>query len=143
MLVDNPSILYPDLILSIIAAVNGNSPVSKQLRTGVYEIGHFGGAGFMDGYEEYPDLSIECYGVCDNVDQLIDQCPELKSKKRSFTITVTRVKKSNQPKEGGWRWHKWGPYIGTKSPQCEYLYDETDIEEVLCYHIYEQKEEKS
>jgi hypothetical protein len=57
---------------------------------------------------------------------------------RRFTLAFTRVRKRDQPDEGGWRWHKWGEYIGEKSPQYEYLYDEgNEIEEVYCYHVYE------
>ena len=35
----------------------------------------------------------------------------------------------------GWRWHKWGPYIGTQDPQCEYLADEPEIKEVFVYRF--------
>jgi hypothetical protein len=41
---------------------------------------------------------------------------------------------------GGWRWHKWGPYIGTQEPKCEYIHDEPEIEEVFTYHVYELKQ---
>ena len=36
-----------------------------------------------------------------------------------------------------WRWHKWGPYIGTKEPKCEYLYDEPEIDKVVIFELYE------
>ena len=42
----------------------------------------------------------------------------------------------------GWRWHKWGPYIGTLNPQYEYLDDENfgdDFEYVLCFELYKVK----
>jgi hypothetical protein len=48
------------------------------------------------------------------------------------------VIKANQSHEGGWRWHKWGEYIGKYEPQYEYLYDEPEIEKVYVYHIYEK-----
>jgi hypothetical protein len=48
---------------------------------------------------------------------------------------LTEVRKDDQPKQGGWRWHKWGPYIGTHEKQFEYLADEEGIERVFCYHI--------
>ena len=82
---------------------------------------------------------IGCYGVCDHYQQILDKCPLLvESKERKFVITITSVKRANEPSGGGWRWHKWGEYIGSKNPQCEYLYDEKDIEEVFVYHIYEK-----
>ena len=123
----------------MIAFINGNSVKAKALQTGVYQIGHFGSSDFLRGYNEYPDLTIGPYGVCDSVEQLLKACPELEADKdRRFVITVTPVTRAQQPDSGGWRWHKWGDYIGTQNPQHEYLYDEKHIEEVLVYHIYER-----
>jgi hypothetical protein len=79
------------------------------------------------------------YGVCDNVQQVKDKYSKwLENLENRFCISFTRVRKSEQSPQGGWRWHKWGGYIGEKNPQMEYLYDEDDsIEEVYCYHIYQ------
>lgn len=138
MLIKEPRLLVSDPILSMIAAINGNSGVTKELATGLYEIGHFGNSEFMAGYDKYPELSVSAYGVCDDVEQLLRACPELEAPGREFVVTVTPVYKEAQPPSGGWRWHKWGPYIGSQTPQCEYLYDEPDIEQVYCYQVYEQ-----
>jgi hypothetical protein len=46
--------------------------------------------------------------------------------------------KANQPKEDGWRWRKWGQYIGALEPTCEYIADEPHIDKVYVYHIYEK-----
>ena len=90
-------------------------------------------------WEQYPELGeFNCYGVCDDYRQVLGQCPELEATGREFAITVTPVVKANQAESGGWRWHKWGPYIGTQTPTTEYLYDEPEIEKVYCYHIYER-----
>jgi len=91
----------------------------------------------MSGYEHYTD-GIDAYGVCDSVEQLLAACPELEAPGRRFVVTVTPVKRANQPADGGWRWHKWGDYIGTQNPQHEYLYDDVHIDMVLCYHIFEK-----
>ena len=48
---------------------------------------------------------------------------------------MTKVIKSQQPMHWGWRWHKWGDYIGTHSPTTEFIYDEKDIDHVYCYFI--------
>ena len=111
---------------------------AKELRQGVYEIGHFGGTNFMRGYEQYPETTVGPYGVCDSVEQLLAACPELEDRGREFVVTVTPVCKDDEPDYGGWRWHKWGKYIGTQNPQCEYIRDEPSIDEVLCFHIYER-----
>jgi hypothetical protein len=75
---------------------------------GIYEIGHFGSSYFPRRR------------IC------------------KFVISFTRVLKSNQPSAGGWRWHKWGPYMGTQNSQREYLHDEPSISEIFCYHIMEK-----
>jgi hypothetical protein len=36
---------------------------------------------------------------------------------------------------GGWRWHKWGEYIGVHEPQHEYLSYEQGIDYVLSYDL--------
>jgi hypothetical protein len=80
------------------------------------------------------------YGVCDNVEQVMAKYPELETSDRKFVVILTPIIKATQPSQGGWRWHKWGEYIGTQEPQCEYIYNEPIIEEVLLFHIYEVEE---
>lgn len=53
------------------------------------------------------------------------------------SLPFVKMERCEQYPEGGWRWHKWGPYIGVQNPQCEYLYDEKNIDVVYTYHIYE------
>jgi hypothetical protein len=78
------------------------------------------------------------YGVCDDIDNLLNVIPELLSPDREFVVLLTEITKSGQPRYEGWRWHKWGDYIGTQTPTTEYIYDEPEIELVYCYHIYEK-----
>lgn len=134
MLIDDPSLeTCADPILQITAG--GRAQI--HLCLGVYEIFHFGHSNWPPGYEQYPS-GLEPYGVADNVEQIIAANPVLQDPDRKFVITVTRIKKSEQPLDGGWRWHKWGRYIGTQEPTYEYLFDEPSIDEVLCFHIYER-----
>lgn len=85
------------------------------------------------------------YGVADSVDQIKEYFKEeIEDPNRKFFITMTPVfqDKENKGKFGGWRWHKWGEYIGELNPQCEYLDDEDfgdDFEYVICFHLYEVK----
>ena len=138
MLISEPRALVMTSIIELIAKVNGLSAKTEELVKGVYKICHFGSSDFLRGYEQFPALSIGPYGVCDEYSQILEQCPEIISSERKFVITVTPVLKSNQSAEGGWRWEKWGEYIGTKNPQCRYLYDEPEIDSVFAYHIYEK-----
>lgn len=129
-------------VADMIAEINGNSTTIIRLEKGIYQIGHFNFEHVMtqklDFDKIYPELGgFSCYGVCDDYKQILEQCEELKNEKRKFVVSVTPVEKSNQSKHGGWRWHKWGPYIGEYKSTCEYLYDEPEIEKIYCYNIYE------
>lgn len=113
------------------------------LKNGIHEINHFNLDILipvnLDFDEKYPDLGeFYSYGVCDHFSQILEQCPILESsKERAFVVSVTEINKSEEPSSGGWRWHKWGSYIGTHEITTEYLYDEPVVETVYCYHIYE------
>lgn len=77
------------------------------------------------------------YGVCDYPQQVAEKFPYLIDGPERLVMQVTELVGSEQPAQGGWRWHKWGEYIGDQDPQCEYLYDEPEIEKVFVFHIYE------
>ncbi len=93
-----------------------------------------------ESFERRDELKLpDDYGVCDSVEQFKELYLEvLTNDPRQLVVSLTRVGKEEQSDWGGWRWHKWGTYVGTKYPQHEYLYDEDDtIMEVYCFHIYE------
>lgn len=145
MLIDEPQAEAGDPIAAMIARLNGNDGQVKRLRKGVYQRGDFGSSAFLAGtYDDYPEVGdLGAYGVCDSVEQLLARCPELESAARRFIVMVTPIRREAEPDEGGWRWHKWGEYIGTQKPEHEYLYDDKHIDEVLCFHIYERVEAKA
>ena len=111
----------------------------KRIEQGIYEIDHFNSDHLLDDkWEIYPELpNINSYGVCDNYEQVLEAEPVLKESDRKYVLFVTEVAKKNQPECGGWRWHKWGPYIGNYNRTQEYLYDEPEIEKVYVYHVHE------
>lgn len=142
----------PDIIANIDYRSKVNSMPPEQ--TGIYV-----DYGSMLSYEmvnrlsyenEYPILGnvidfsdkkigdLSPYGVCDTVEQVLELYKnDLENPDRMFCISFGAISKEDQPKDGGWRWHKWGPYIGTHEPQHEYLYNEQGIDQVLVYHIFE------
>jgi len=129
-----------DPIAAMVAQVNGNSGGVNNIRNGVYVEGSFNfNMSIGNKFEEYPGLkSVGAYGVCDSIENLLEREPMLvEDTKRFFCISLTPVEKSNQSADGGWRWHKWGEYIGSQEPTTEYIYDEPLIDKVYCYHIYE------
>lgn len=128
-------------ILSLIALAQGKQSGARKIRDGIYEVSHFGSSDFMRGWEEYADLGQHnSYGVCDGADNLLEAMPILQDPVRQFVVTLTKVERdlTNKGQGGGWRWHKWGPYIGKHEPKMEYLDDEPDIDHVYCYHVYEK-----
>jgi hypothetical protein len=86
----------------------------------------------IEGIGTYPSS----YYVCDSPEAFIDAYGKLlEEDERIFAVFFTPMVKSEQPSEGGWRWHKWGEYIGVGEPTTEYLYDEPKFERVYTVHI--------
>lgn len=80
---------------------------------------------------------VSSYGVADTVEQVLEYFKNvIDHPDNSIVISVAPIKKSDQSEHGGWRWHKWGQYIGKHTPKHEYLADEEDIEEVLIFHVH-------
>lgn len=130
---------YADIMLLI-----GQGGKDIMLQEGVFLTPSFSfGHKIAEPHETYPEFDdnyeYSPYGVCDEAGQVLERYSEwLNDPERRFCISLTKITKSEEPSSGGWRWHKWGAYIGTKQPQYEYIYDEDDsIKEVYCYHIYE------
>jgi len=140
--------------LEALSVVFGGSLDATRLDEGLYEITHYsfdmllskGGGNLHDEddweswYNGLPD-DHNAYGVCDSPEQFMEVLGnKLKEDEANeYVVSFTAVRKIDQAADGGWRWHKWGPYIGNQNPQYEYLYDEDDIDEVYTYHIYHKK----
>ena len=88
-----------------------------------------------------PEYEKAQYGVADSIEQIKEYYKkEISDKNNKFCISVTPVWQEPECKGegGGWRWHKWGEYIGKLNPQCEYLDDEDfgdEFEYVLCFNL--------
>jgi hypothetical protein len=132
-------------LASILAIISDGRPVTpERIGEGMYVCGHWSidqlGVPLRNRWREQPcePLDFDEYGVCDTPQQAVDRLG-LKERPEKFFVTFVRIRRVDQPADGGWRWHKWGPYIGDKNPTCEYLHDEKAIEEVWTYHVYEPK----
>ena len=90
-------------------------------------------------WDYYGSQPIRSYGVCDSPEQFIEDFHGfLEDHEKELMVCFSHVAKVEQPSEGGWRWHKWGSYVGHGEPECEYLYDEEGFEEgVYCFHVYD------
>lgn len=86
--------------------------------------------------------TVSTYCVCDNPEQAVTYWQARAAEPdRSYLILMTPIHRKSG-NTGGWRWHKWGPYIGTQEPTCEYLDDEPEIEMVYVASIYELRRKK-
>lgn len=83
---------------------------------------------------------VEPYGVCDTPEQFKEKFAQiLENDPRPLVVLFTHVAKDPENKGlgGGWRWHKWGEYIGDGMPTREHLDDEEKFEKgIYCFHIY-------
>lgn len=81
------------------------------------------------------------YGVADNAEQILSHYKFLEEDtENTYFVSLSPVFREHQPEDGGWRWHKWGQYIGCQKREgYEYLYDEKNIEYVIVYHVYRIK----
>ncbi len=69
------------------------------------------------------------YGVCDSPEHFLKKYPKFDD-----FIWFCPVWKSKQSESGGWRWHKWGVYVGEHEDLPEYLYD-SDVEVQYLFKI--------
>jgi hypothetical protein len=90
-------------------------------------------------YPQFENCIFGSYGVCDTPEQFLNKFRDtLESDCRTFCVAFTHVAKDpeNAGNGGGWRWHKWGEYIGTGQPTTEYLDDEEKFNDgIYTYHI--------
>ena len=140
---DNPSQMS-----AIMAAVSpGNPKIEETAIPGVYfawsldnrlqELALVSGRMKVNAFPDLDDYKAT-YGVADFIGQVVDHfAAEIADKERAYVVGLSWMRKDQQPESGGWRWHKWGPYIGTAEPQFEYLYDEPEIEKVLIFSLIE------
>jgi hypothetical protein len=138
-------------VAAILAVLSGRGEGPENTEPGIYVHCGFNFTNYLEcgtfiagwAIENLPGTEggdyISTYGVCDTVEQWKEAYAALVNHPtRKFAVGFTEVRKADEPESGGWRWHKWGPYIGTKSPQCEYIAHEgPEIESVLTYSIVE------
>lgn len=86
--------------------------------------------------ESKTEFYFNSYGVCDTPEQLYSHVKFLNILDEDYTVFLTPILKEEEPSHGGWRWHKWGEYIGNqKRIGAEYLYHEPHINLVYVFGI--------
>lgn len=113
-----------------------------RLETGLYVIPHWNFDMLIEGEWDTHPFDVDrspVYGVCDSPDQFMQRYGEALGRSPDrFVVSFCCVEKSSQPPHGGWRWEKWGPYIGTQESVADYLYDEPRIDYVYTFHVYKE-----
>jgi hypothetical protein len=97
------------------------------------------GSSDIDLINSIYDKCISPYGVADNLEQIKEYFKDsINHPTNKVVISIVTILREDEKKHDGmgWRWHKWGEYIGTQNPQYEYLADEPEIESVMVFHAY-------
>lgn len=118
---------------------------TKTERTGIYYSRSLNNSNFI--YENTDtinfldeDYQYQGYGVCDTIDQILEYY-DFENDSRKFAIFLTAIYKEDQPEEYGFRFSKWGPYIGTKELiGADYIYDEPNVDMVYVWEVLEIKD---
>lgn len=85
---------------------------------------------------EDPCAEFNAYGLADSLAQVLERRRQFLEAKEPFVLLYYEMARANQ-QDGGMRWHKQGPYIGDKEPQCEYFKDEPEIERLVHFTFHE------
>ena len=131
-----------DMVIILALVGSGGGAIPERISEGMYLSTHWSidqlGVRLRERWREDNTefLDFAEYGVCDSPEQAVEKF-KLRDRQERFFVSFVRILRANQPYSGGWRWHKWGEYIGDKTPTREYLHDEPEISEVYTFHIYE------
>lgn len=138
MLVD-PKFIRPDLVVSLVASMHGGPAEPRRISQGVYIAGHWNVRDMVPTAVDWLDggtLEFDISGVCDTPVQVVERL-KLDEIPQPVFVSCVHIRRADQPLQGGWRWHKWGKYIGDHDPQFEYLHDEPLIEQVYTFSVIE------
>ncbi len=147
MLVDPKGFVSNDLQTVIVNIINrGGQVVPEKIDQGMYIVGHWNVEEMVVGdevrkrwnEEKYVSPPFPEFGVVDYPHQLLEVV-DLHTIPEKVFVTFVKIERdqSNANIGGGWRWHKWGDYLGIQNPQCEYIDDEPDIECVYTFSVHE------
>lgn len=139
-------ITQPSEIYSMIAQINGIDLSSENTYFEHYETGVYRHNGYIFNFDGFINEQCEenisdkwvAYGVCDDYEQVLEKYKDiLNNPNKNYVIGLCTVDRIKQSPEGGWKWSGWGEYIGIQNPEHEHIYNDTHIDKVFCFHIYE------
>ena len=131
-----------DPVMTCVLRAIGEGGIEQTWQEGLIEISHFSPEHTYAVFDNWDVDGIDgtLDGVSDTSQQAIEYARKLVGDDpRTFCVFVTHIVKdqSNRGQGGGWRWRKWGEYIGSGTPEHEYLDDEDGFDEgVYVFGIY-------
>ena len=77
------------------------------------------------------------YGLADTHLQILEYFKESPFIKTDipYCVLMQKVFRIMQPEHNGFRYHKWGPYIGEQELLHEYLADDTHIDKIIIFEF--------
>lgn len=63
------------------------------------------------------------------------QAIEEENREYGFVLLLTPIVNEHNHEWGGWRWHKWGEYLGHHQIEHEYLNDEDGVDFVFVWKL--------
>ena len=132
-------------MLDLFFIQNGTEYVSDENMFEHYETGIYRHDGFKFNFDKFIQLNCSnniitkysseynSYGICDNYKQVLAKYKDiLNNPDVNYVIGISTV-----PKSMGFRYYGWGEYIGNQTLAHEYFDEDTEIDELYVYHIYE------
>lgn len=74
------------------------------------------------------------FGCADSTNQVLEHLRPALDTDVPYLVTFATLTRASDP---GWRWHKAGPYLGTREPVREHLGDEPDIDQVVTFDLWQ------
>ena len=85
-------------------------------------------------YQHNDETNIDKYFEGEDLVQFIDAM-EKENRDYGFVLLLTPIVNEHNGEWGGWRWHKWGKYIGHHKIKHEYLNDEEGVDFVFTWEL--------
>lgn len=101
--------------------------------TGIYVCEDYNDYYFINHLTDYNcQEHFYIYGIADNASQILEAYPDIPD---DYIILMTPMFSKKDEPCSGWRWHKWGRYLGVQERSCEYLNDEPNTDMIYCFSI--------
>lgn len=78
---------------------------------------------------------LHSFGVADSIEQIQRYLEKVETLPEKFIVIMTPVYRKDEPSFGGFRFHKWGKYIGNHTIEQEYFYDHKEMDVLYTFRV--------